>query len=168
MALRVVVMGVTATGKSLIGARLAEALHGRFTDGDHLHPQGNVDKMARGEPLDDRDRAPWLDRVGAALAEGEGATVIACSALKRAYRDRIRAHAPDAVFMHLTGPREVIAERMRRRTGHFMPVSLLDSQLATLEPPGPGEAAFDADITDAPTAIVAHALARLRAMAGPA
>lgn len=167
MSIRVVVMGVTATGKSLIGARLAEALQGRFVDGDDLHPQSNRAKMARGEPLDDRDRAPWLDRVGQSLAQGEGPVVIACSALKRAYRDRIRRAAPGAVMVHLTGTRALIAERMKSRKGHFMPVSLLDSQLETLEPPGPGEAAFEVDIALPPTDIVARILDRLRATSGP-
>ncbi|MEM7488173.1 MAG: gluconokinase [Pseudomonadota bacterium] len=141
-------MGVTSTGKSATGAALAETLGGRFVDGDDLHPQSNVDKMARGEPLDDADRAPWLDRVGAALAEGEGTVVIACSALKRAYRDRIRGFAPGAVFVHLHGDRDLIAARMAKREGHFMPVSLLESQLATLEPPGSDEAAVPVDIAD--------------------
>lgn len=165
--MRIVVMGVTATGKSLIGARLAEALGGRFVDGDDLHPVSNREKMARGEPLDDQDRAPWLDRVGAALAEGEGPVVVACSALKRAYRDRIRRAAPGAIFVHLTGPRDLIEKRMGKRKGHFMPVSLLDSQLVTLEPPGPGEAAIEAGVDATPTAITARVLKRLRAMSGP-
>lgn len=167
MALRIVVMGVTATGKSLIGARLAEALGGRFVDGDDLHPQANRAKMARGEPLDDLNRAPWLDRVGATLVQGEGPIVVACSALKRAYRDRIRRSTPGAIFVHLSGPRDLIAQRMETRAGHFMPVSLLDSQLATLEPPGSGEVAVVADIASAPTDIIACILERLRAMTGP-
>ena len=159
--MKIVVMGVTSTGKSLIGARLAEALGGRFIDGDDLHPKANVDKMARGEPLDDTDRAPWLDRVGAALA-GEGTRVVACSALKRTYRDRIRHAAGSVTFVHLTGPREVIAERMAERKGHFMPVSLLDSQLATLEAPGMGEQVVTLDLTLNPTAMVRQALDVLR------
>ena len=168
MAMRIVVMGVTSTGKSLIGARLAEAVGGRFVDGDDLHPQANREKMIRGEPLDDRDRAPWLDRIGAALAAGEGTTVVACSALKRAYRDRIRMAAGQAVFVHLTGPRAVIAERMAERTGHFMPVSLLDSQLATLEPPTPDERTVEVSIDATPTEMMARLLPRLRALTGPA
>ena len=157
---RIVVMGVTSTGKSLIGARLASALGLPFLDGDHLHPQRNVAKMARGRPLDDRDRRPWLDRVGAALAERP--RVVACSALKRRYRDRIRAAAPDALFVFLDGPRDVIARRMAARKGHFMPVSLLDSQLATLEPPAWDEASIEADIRDAPRQIVAGLIEAMR------
>lgn len=162
--MKIVVMGVTSTGKSLIGARLAEALRGRFIDGDDLHPKANVDKMARGEPLDDVDRWPWLDRVGGALAMGEGTTVVACSALKRSYRDRIRKAACDAIFVHLAGPRDVIAKRMAERTGHFMPVSLLDSQLATLEPPSNGEAAVTIDLTRPPVRIIGDILDGLPAL----
>lgn len=157
-------MGVTSTGKSLIGARLAKSLRGRFIDGDDLHPRANVEKMARGEPLDDADRWPWLDRVGRALALEEGPTVVACSALKRSYRDRIRTVAGDAIFVHLTGPRDIIATRMGERTGHFMPVSLLDSQLATLEPPSSGEASVTVDLTRPPNRIVGTILDGLRAL----
>lgn len=135
---RVVVMGVTSSGKTSVGIAVAERLGLEFRDSDDLHPQGNVDKMSRGEPLTDEDRAPWLDRVGEALAGSQG-LVIACSSLKRAYRDRIRAAAPDAVFLHLEGSRELLERRMKARKGHFMPVSLLDSQLETLEEPGPDE-----------------------------
>ncbi|WP_299651470.1 gluconokinase [uncultured Jannaschia sp.] len=135
MALKILVMGVTATGKTTLGIELAQALRGRFVDGDDLHPRGNVRKMARGEPLTDRDRAPWLDRVGRTLAESDGITVIACSALKRAYRNRIRARAGFVTLVHLTGDRDTLERRLKARIGHYMPASLLDSQLATLEPP---------------------------------
>ena len=162
--MKIVVMGVTATGKTEIGKRLAYALEARFVDGDDLHPRTNVDKMARGEPLDDADRAPWLDRVGTTLAGGAGPIVVACSALKRAYRDRIRRHAGGTVlFVHLTGPKDVIAERMRTRKGHFMPLSLLDSQIATLELPGPEEIVIEGDITLAPAALTGRLLDGLRA-----
>ena len=163
---RFVMMGVTSTGKSLIGARLGRALGLPFVDGDDLHPARNVAKMARGEPLDDRDRRPWLDRVGATLAERP--RIVACSALKRRYRDRIRAAAPDAVFVHLDGPRDVIAGRMKAREGHFMPTSLLDSQIATLEPPEWDEAAIEADIRDTPLQIVAGLIEALRRPLRPA
>lgn len=162
-AMKIVVMGVTSTGKSLMGAMLAEALQGRFVDGDDLHPAANVAKMARGEPLDDHDRAPWLDRIGATLA-GEGTLVVACSALKHAYRDRIRAAAGPVVFVHLTGPKDVIAARMANREGHFMPVSLLDSQLATLEAPTDAEPHVTADVTQGPREVLAGILAGLRAI----
>lgn len=158
---RIVVMGVTSTGKSLMGARLAYALGGRFVDGDDLHPRANRAKMAAGRPLDDDDRAPWLDRVGEALADGAGPRIIACSALKRAYRARIRHAVPDAVFVHLAGTREQIAPRMAAREGHFMPTSLLDSQLDTLEPPGSDERAIPVDIGDPPDVVLAHILTAL-------
>ncbi|MGC1261393.1 MAG: gluconokinase [Jannaschia helgolandensis] len=163
--MRIVVMGVTSTGKSLMGRMLADALGGTFIDGDDLHPESNVAKMARGEPLNDRDRAPWLDLVGQRLAQGQGTVVVASSALKRIYRDRIRKHAGSVIFVHLTGPREVIAERMKAREGHFMPVSLLDSQLATLEGFAPGEIAVEVDITRPPARVLGDIMNRLRALA---
>lgn len=133
----VVVMGVSGSGKSAVGASLAERLGVRFLDADTLHPPANVDRMARGIPLTDHDRMPWLATVGTRLADaaaaGEG-LVMACSALRRDYRDLLRSHAPDTVFIHLDGPREVLESRLRSRAGHFMPVGLLDSQLDTLEP----------------------------------
>ena len=147
--MRMVVMGVSGCGKSSVGLALAEALGARFIDGDDLHPLANKTKMAAGIPLDDDDRWPWLDLVGAELAEEPldsaseserfNGTVVACSALKRKYRDRILAAAPGTVFVHLEGPRELLAERMSSRGEHFMPLALLDSQLATLEPLQPDE-----------------------------
>jgi gluconokinase len=137
-------MGVSGCGKSTIGRALADRLDLTFLDGDDLHPASNIEKMRRGEALDDADRAPWLDLVGARLEPG---TVIACSALKRASRDRIRRTAGDpVVFVYLRGSRETLAQRMRERTGHFMPYSLLESQLATLEEPARDEIAVAADI----------------------
>lgn len=165
--MKIVAMGVTGTGKSLIGARLADALDGAFTDGDDLHPPANVAKMAEGIALEDSDRWPWLDIVGQRLAAGTGPRVIACSALKRSYRDRIRRIAGPVLFLHLTGPRAVIADRMSKRTGHFMPVSLLDSQLATLEPPGPGERSITIDIARPPTALLVEIRTRLSALTRP-
>jgi len=140
----VVVMGVSGSGKTTVGAALADALGLRFVDGDALHPAANVAKMAAGIPLDDADRAPWLDAVGAVLADGP--VVVACSALKRAYRDRLRAAAPGLQLVFLDGDRALLASRMAARPGHFMPASLLDSQLATLERPEPDEHALTADI----------------------
>ncbi len=146
-------MGVSGCGKSLIGQTLATAMGLRFIDGDSLHPPANIAKMRRGEPLTDADRAPWLDSVGDTVrADG---TVVACSALKRAYRDQIRARAGAPVtFLYLRGQRATLLARMSTRPGHFMPPALLDSQLATLEPPAPDEAHLTADIEAAPAAIV--------------
>jgi gluconokinase len=151
--MRYVVMGVSGCGKSRIGAEFAQAENLPFTDGDSLHPAANIAKMSRGEPLDDTDRAPWLDRVGQVL---QAPGVVACSALKRIYRDRIRAQAgAPVVFLYLRGQRDTLLQRMAARPGHFMPVSLLDSQLATLEEPGADEAHRVADIEHTPAAIVA-------------
>lgn len=163
----VVVMGVSGSGKSTIGEALAEALGVPFIDGDALHPAANVAKMAAGIPLVDADRWPWLDAVGRALREaedsGEG-LVVACSALKRGYRDRIAAAAPASVFVHLAGSRDVLSRRLGHRRGHFMPATLLDSQLATLQPLQPGERGLTVDI-DAPVGTVVHrALEDVRAL----
>ena len=140
MTLRIVIMGVSGCGKSSVGEGLAARLGIAYRDGDDLHPAANVEKMRAGIPLTDADRWPWLDAVAAVLVR-EAPVIIGCSALRRAYRDRIRAGAGGAVrFVHLSGSREVIAARMAARKGHYMPVALLDSQFATLEPPGPDEA----------------------------
>lgn len=152
----VVVMGVSGSGKTTVGAALADAIGLRFVDGDALHPAANVAKMAAGIPLDDADRAPWLDAIGAVLAAGP--VVVACSALKRGYRDRLRAAAPDLQLVFLDGSPELLASRMAGRPGHFMPTSLLDSQLATLQRPDPNEGALTADIS-APVAEIVASLA---------
>lgn len=149
----VVVMGVSGTGKSTIGVAVAAALGLPFVEGDDLHPPANVAKMAAGIPLDDADRAPWLDLVAAELAARP--SVVACSALKRAYRDRLRAAAPDLALVFLHGAPELLAERVGARTAHFMPGSLLDSQLATLEPPTPDEQPIAVDVALTPAEIVA-------------
>ena len=133
----VVVMGVSGSGKSTVGAALAERLGLAFLDADSLHPASNVAKMARGEPLTDQDRGPWLDEVGAWMAGAGG--VVACSALRRSYRDVLRGHCPDLVVLHLEASKELLEQRLAERSGHFMPASLLDSQLATLEPLEPDE-----------------------------
>lgn len=148
---QVVVMGVSGSGKSTVGEQLAARLGVPFVDGDALHPAANVAKMASGVPLTDEDRIPWLRAVGRALAgtSPEG-VVVACSALKRGYRDLIRSEAPGAVFAELDGDRAVLAARMAARPGHFMPVTLLDSQLATLEPLQADEAGERFDVSLSP------------------
>ena len=163
----VVVMGVSGCGKTSVAEGLAAALGAGFLEGDQLHPQANIDKMSKGIPLTDADRWPWLDRIGAELraVTGAGAPIVAsCSALKRAYRDRLRAEAGgDLSFVFLRGSRELLIGRMQERKGHFMPASLLDSQLATLEDPSGEVGVVTVDI-DAPLdEIVATSLQRLRA-----
>lgn len=156
-------MGVSGCGKSEIGLEFAKAIGARFFDGDDLHPAENIAKMSRGEPLNDDDRAPWLDEVGAQLAQGNEPTVIACSALRRIYRERITAAAGGPViFLYLEGTRAVLSERMKHRTGHFMPAALLDSQLATLEPPDPDEVSVKASIDQTRDQVVAELLSELK------
>lgn len=167
----VVVMGVSGAGKSTIGPLLAERLGVPYAEADTFHSPANVAKMAAGTPLTDADRAPWLDAIGAWARDraGRGGGVVSCSALKRAYRDRLRAAAPGVVFVHLSGDRELLARRMAARTDHFMPVSLLDSQLATLQPLGDDEAGVTVDVGDDPAEVAeraAVALGRLTAAPG--
>jgi gluconokinase len=158
------IMGVCGSGKSLIGAMLARELDIAFVDGDDLHPPDNVKRMAAGTPLTDADRHGWLVAIAARLREAKRAgvgLVAACSALKRSYRDLLRSLGDaDVRFVYLAGSRPLLAERMATRRGHFMPPSLLDSQLATLEEPSPDERAWVCDITQAPHAIVADLVAR--------
>lgn len=145
-----VVMGVQGSGKSTAGQAVAARLGLPFLDGDDLHPVSNKAKMASGHPLTDEDREPWLRAIGRELAAGleKGtAIVVACSALKRQYRDLIRSYAPDTQFIHLEGSRELIAERLSRRDHEYMPPTLLDSQFATLEPLGEDEAGIRLSIT---------------------
>jgi gluconokinase len=156
-ALRWVVMGVSGSGKSTVGALLATHDGVPFLEGDAFHPAANVAKMSAGIPLDDDDRAGWLDaladEIRQARERGDG-LVLSCSALKRRYRDLLRAADPALRFVHLAGPRELIATRMHDRPGHYMPPSLLDSQLRILEPLEPDEAGLTLDITLAPQALV--------------
>lgn len=159
-----IVMGVSGSGKSTIGAALADAFGIEFIDGDDLHPSANKAKMAAGQPLDDEDRAPWLEiialRIGAEFAAG-APIVVACSALKRRYRDQLTAHAPETVFVHLAGSRELIAERQRGRRHEYMPNSLLASQFGTLEPLGADERGIVIDVSRDPAAIVDDVRRRL-------
>ncbi|KOU54627.1 MULTISPECIES: gluconokinase [unclassified Streptomyces] len=161
--LTIVVMGVAGTGKTTIGPLVAARLGVPYAEGDDFHPAANVAKMSAGIPLDDDDRRPWLDAIGA-WAHGRAGLggVVSSSALKRRYRDRLRAAAPGLVFLHLTGDRALIERRMAERTGHFMPAALLDSQFATLQPLGPDEAGVAVDVSGTPEDIAERAAAALR------
>lgn len=167
--MKVVVMGVSGCGKSTVGLMLAESLHVPFEDADRLHPAANIAKMARGEPLTDDDRYPWLDAVGNWLAgtsaSSDGTRVVTCSALKRAYRDKLRLICPDLRLIFLCGDQETIAARQAARKDHFMPASLMASQFATLEPPAPDEGAIELSVALSPEVIVEQAL---RLLAAPA
>lgn len=135
-----VLMGVSGCGKSSVGRVLSILCDMTFIDGDDLHPQSNIAKMASGQALDDADRVPWLEEVGAALAQTPGPVVIGCSALKRQYRDIIRNHVPEPVrFLHLDAAPRVLLARVNGRSGHFMPPSLLESQFEALEGLAAGE-----------------------------
>src|SRR3972149_8446132 len=139
----IVIMGVSGSGKSSVGARLSVRLAMPFHDADEFHPRANVAKMSSGTPLTDDDRWPWLDAIGKALHDTKGGIIVACSALRRVYRDRLRTAAGrPVIFVHLAGSRQTIGERLDARRGHFMPPRLLDSQFATLEPPADDEAAI--------------------------
>ncbi|MDJ0316423.1 MULTISPECIES: gluconokinase [Arthrobacter] len=160
---QVVVMGVSGSGKSTIGALVADAMNIPFLDGDSLHPIANIKKMADGAALTDEDRWPWLEIVGDELAQASAkGVVIACSALKRRYRDVIRAKAPETIFLHLNGSLDVLSSRLEGRSGHFMPPALLVSQLAALEPLEADENSVVIDISASVTAILAQAQADIR------
>ena len=159
-----VVMGVSGSGKTVIGTALARALGVEFVEGDDYHPADNVNRMAAGIPLTDDDRALWLRALAARLREAKDAgtgLVMSCSALKRSYRDVLRAQAPEATFVFLKGRRDLIAERIAGRHGHFMPPSLLESQFAALEAPSPDEHAWVCDISKSPEDLVAALVARV-------
>ncbi|WP_330301162.1 gluconokinase [Streptomyces sp. NBC_00503] len=162
-------MGVAGTGKSTVGRLLADSLALPYAEGDAFHPAANVAKMSAGTPLDDRDRWPWLDAIGDWMRNRAGYSggVISASALKRVYRDRLRATAPGTVFVHLTGERTLIEERMAARKGHFMPTTLLDSQFATLEPLQADEPGVLVDVSGTPEEITERALAALRDLPVP-
>ncbi|NAW69780.1 AAA family ATPase [Vibrio sp. V27_P1S3P104] len=138
----IIVMGVSGCGKSTIGALIAQRLGAKFIDGDDLHPRANIEKMRRGEPLNDHDRAPWLERIRDAAFSLENKSeqgIIVCSALKKAYRDQIREGNQHVTFLFLDGDKSLIIERMRARQGHFMKSDMLDSQFATLQRPSAEE-----------------------------
>lgn len=159
-----VVMGVAGSGKTEIGTRLARRLGIEFVDGDDLHPAANVAKMSAGHALNDDDRRPWLETIGGWLADHRApGGIAACSALKRSYRDLLRSAVPGLPFIHLTGNRDLMVERVGNRTGHYMPASLVDSQFATLEPLGEDEAGLTLDVDTTIEALVSSAQAWLTA-----
>ncbi|MBL8327400.1 MAG: gluconokinase [Rubrivivax sp.] len=164
---QVVVMGVSGCGKSTLGRGLAQALGVRYVEGDELHPPRNIERMAAGIPLTDEDRQDWLQAVGAQLstasAAGEG-LVVTCSALRRSYRDGLRAAAPGLRLVYLRGDEALLAQRLTQRQGHYMPASLLQSQLQTLEPPAADEQPIELDIAAPSAELLAVALRAL----GPA
>lgn len=161
----VVVMGVAGAGKTTVGRRLAELLAQPFHEGDVFHPPANVAKMSGGTPLDDADRLPWLNAIAAAIDrardEGQG-MVVACSALKRMYRDILIGPRADVRLAYLRGSRALIEARMAARRDHFMPPALLPSQFATLEEPGPAENPIVVDVAGAPESIAAAIAAAVR------
>jgi carbohydrate kinase (thermoresistant glucokinase family) len=158
-------MGVSSSGKTTVGKLIAEDLGAPFLEGDDYHPPANIKKMSAGIPLTDDDRWPWLDALGKAMhetAEKAGLAVGACSALKRAYRDRLVAAAGEPiVFVYLDGSYAEIDRRMKARKNHFMPESLLKSQFATLEPPGRDENAIDVPIAATPDIVAGEAMKKL-------
>lgn len=159
----IVVMGVSGSGKSTVAAALAARVGGTFLDADDFHPPANVAKMRAGTPLTDEDRMPWLERVAEAMVAAErrdGTAVVACSALRRTYRDSIRRVSPDAFFVQLDGSPALLAERIGARADHFMPASLLASQLAVLEPLEDDEHGALVPIDGAPADVVAAAYER--------
>ena len=163
----IVVMGVSGCGKTSVAEGLAAALSAAFIEGDSLHPAENVEKMSKGIPLDDTDRWPWLDIIGHALSDAlakDESVVVSCSALKKAYRDRLRAAVGGSLsFVYLRGSRDLLLARMTARRNHFMPASLLDSQLATLEDPTGEAGVVTVDIDASIDRIVAAALQGLAA-----
>ena len=166
----VVLTGVSGSGKSTIGSLLAGRLHWAFEDGDALHPPANIAKMRAGVPLTDADRWPWLRAVGewmdARAAAGESA-VVACSALKRSYRDLLRQGRPEVRLVFLAADRDVLATRLAARHGHFFRASLLDSQFAALEPPDPAEGVLTVEAAGPPAGVVTRIIAGLGLPAAP-
>jgi gluconokinase/shikimate kinase len=157
-----VVMGVSGSGKSTVAALLAGRLGWEFVEGDDLHSPQNLAKMASGHPLNDRDRGPWLERIASWIQEQRASGrpgIVTCSALKRSYRDVLRG--PGVVFVYLAGRRDQVARRLVARHGHFMPPSLLDSQFADLEPPGPDENAITVDVDGTPRQLADQIIGRL-------
>lgn len=159
-----IVMGVSGSGKSTVAAGLQQRLGWPFAEGDDFHPPANVAKMSAGTPLRDEDRWPWLRALAGWIAEHDArgeSTVMTCSALRRVYRDVLRGGSPGVYFVHLVGEQALLQERMGGREGHYMPLTLLQSQLGTLEPLAPDEAGLVCDVSRAPEEITAEVLAHL-------
>ncbi|TCR00512.1 gluconokinase [Neorhizobium sp. JUb45] len=163
----IVVMGVAGCGKSSVGMRLAEVLGLPYQEGDDLHPQANIAKMSMGTPLNDEDRWPWLDRIGEILADhATSGIILTCSSLKKTYRDRLRAAVGgNLAFVFLDGSKALLTQRMGSREGHFMPTSLLESQLATLERPDAEDGVVVVNIDNTPEMIAALAILGLNRLA---
>ncbi len=162
----IVVMGVSGSGKSTVGAALAQRLRVPFADADDFHPPASIAKMTAGVPLDDDDRHPWLETIGDWLAEHPAGGVMSCSALKRTYRDQLRRHRTDVEFLHLSGSADVVARRQASRPGHFMPASLVASQFETLEPLEPDEPGITIDVEQSVDSIVDEYVSRTRGANG--
>lgn len=161
----IIVMGVSGSGKSTTGEALASAMGWPFIEGDSFHPKANVEKMHAGIPLDDTDRQPWLETLAAEIARNEAkgqSSVLGCSSLKRRYRDILRSGAPRVRFLHVHGTKEVLAERLANRQGHFFPPELLNSQLAALEPLQADEDGVVIDMTLSPSRQTEEALRLLK------
>lgn len=156
----IVVMGVSGSGKSTVGAALAQRLRVPFADADDFHPPANIAKMTAGQALDDDDRHPWLETIGQWLVEHADGGVMSCSALKRKYRDQLRTHDPEVTFLYLAGTPEVIGRRQASRPGHFMPASLMRSQFDTLEPLTPDELGISIDVDQDIDSIVDEYISR--------
>lgn len=157
----IIVMGVSGSGKTTVAKGIAEAMGWEFAEGDDFHPQANVEKMASGEPLDDDDRWPWLELIGAWIDERENAgtdAVITCSALRRVYRDLLRKGRPGVRFAHIEADSSLIQDRLEHREGHYMPPSLLPSQLATLEPLAADEPGVTVSAADTAAMVIENAL----------
>ena len=161
----VIVMGVSGSGKTTLARGLADRLGWQFLEGDELHPEANVAKMAAGIPLTDEDRWPWLRSIGAwmsaEIAAGRSA-VVTCSALRRSYRDLLREGRPEVVFCHLTADPDLVGERVSHRADHYMPASLLPSQLAALEPLQPDEPGVELSADGEAAVVIARALDALQ------
>ena len=163
----VVVMGVSGSGKTTVGAALAQRLSVPFADADDFHPPANIAKMTAGRPLDDRDRYPWLETIAGWLAaHADQGGVVSCSALKRSYRAILTSQAPQSVFVHLHGERDVVAARVAGRPGHFMPAALVNSQFDTLEPLASDESGVVIDLDQPVDVLVEQSVTALTHHAG--